>query len=169
MIAPSPDWMIAINSVPLFGSDDTWKDEIIIDVYPYDAGTDSGTDYTSGNIDTNPKQPISSLQGIAPFSSEKMGTITITLQEVILSTNDFEASQNISIFPNPAQNELTIASNSSLSSVEIYSVLGNKVFEKKNLNTISETLDISALPSGIYLLNTLDTENRSATKKIIKR
>ena len=39
MIAPSPDWMIAVNSVNLRDGN-TWRDEIIIDLFPYDAGTD---------------------------------------------------------------------------------------------------------------------------------
>ncbi len=169
MIAPSPDWVIAINSIPLRDDTESWVDEITIDVYPYDAGTDSGTDYTSSNMDTNPKEPISSLQGILPFSSEKMGTITITLQEVILSTNDFEDLETISVYPNPAQNSITISNKIALNSVEIYSVLGNKVFEKKNLNSLSETFDISHLPSGIYLINTVDSDKKSVTKKLVKR
>lgn len=169
MIAPSPDWVIAINSTPLRDDTENWVDEITFDVYPYDAGTDSGTDYTSSNMDANPKEPISSLQGILPFSSEKMGTITITLQEVILSTNDFEDLETISVYPNPAQNSITISNKIVLNSVEIYSVLGNKVLSKLNLNKQSETIDISHLPSGIYLINTVDSDKKSVTKKIVKR
>ena len=169
MIAPSPDWMIAINSVSLVDNDDNWINEITIDVYPYDAGTDSGADYNSSNIDTNPKESISSLQGILPFSSEKMGTITITLEEVILGIDDSAINESISIYPNPAQNYITVSNNTALNSVEIYSVLGNKVLEKSNLNSLSETIDISNLPSGIYLINSVDTEKRSATKKLVKR
>ena len=169
MIAPSPDWMIAINSVSLLDTDDNWIDEITLDLYPYDAGTDSGTDYNSSNMDMNPKGPISSLQGVLPFSSEKMGTITITLEGVILGIEDQDDAEPISILPNPAQNYLTISNRNVIHSIEIYSVLGNKVFGKTNLNSLSETIDISHLPSGIYLLNTIDSEKRSATKKIIKR
>lgn len=169
MIAPSPDWMIAINSVSLLDEDENWKNEIIIDLYPYDAGTDSGSDYNSSNMDMNPKGPISNLQGIAPFSSEKVGTLTITLEEVILGIEDQDEIKSISIYPNPAQNYITVSNRSAINSIEIYSVLGNKVLEKSNLNSLSETIDISHLPSGIYLINTVDTEKRSATKKLVKR
>lgn len=169
MIAPSPDWMVAINSISLLDADENWIDELTLDLYPYDAGTDNGTDYTSSNMDTNPKEPISSIQGVLPFSSEKMGTITISLEEVILGVDDFSAKNSISIYPNPAQDYITVSNNTPLSSVEFYSVLGNKVFEKTNLNSLSETIDISHLPSGIYLLNSVDSEKRSSTKKLVKR
>lgn len=169
MIAPSPDWIVAINSISLLDTDDNWIDEITIDLYPYDAGTDSGTDYTSSNIDTNPKEPISSLQGVLPFSSEKMGTITITLSEVVLANEEFELKNNITIYPIPTEDILNISNeNSVIKTIELYSVLGNKVFSKTNINNVSESINISHLPSGIYLLNTVDNDNRSATKKIIK-
>ncbi|MBV1922538.1 MAG: spondin domain-containing protein [Flavobacteriaceae bacterium] len=169
MIAPSPDWIVAINSISLLDNDENWIDTISIDLYPYDAGTDSGTDYTSSNIDTTPKEPISSLQGTFPFSSEKMGTLRITLEEVILGINDSDINESISMYPNPAQDYITISHNTALSSVEFYSVLGTKVFEKSNLHSLSETFDISHLPSGIYLINSVDTDKNSSTKKLVIR
>ena len=170
MIAPSPDWMIAINSTSLMDTDNNWIDEISIDLYPYDAGTDSGTDYTSSNMDTNPKEPISSLQGVLPFSFEKMGTITITLEEVILGIEQNDLNASISIYPNPADDYLTISNNNTeIETIQLYSVLGNKVFEKTDINNLSESINISNLPSGIYLLKAIDSEKRSATKRLIKR
>ena len=65
MIAPSPDWFIGINSVSLLDGDGSWREEITVDLYPLDSGTDSGIDYTSANEDTDPKEPIASAQGIA--------------------------------------------------------------------------------------------------------
>ena len=46
MIAPSPDWMIAVNGINLRDGGN-WKPLMTIDLFPYDAGTDNGTDYTS--------------------------------------------------------------------------------------------------------------------------
>jgi hypothetical protein len=78
MIAPSPDWFTGLNAQPLRDSSGNWLDEITVDLFPYDAGTDSGTDYTSGNAVTFPAQPIASAQGVTPFSAVPLGTLTFT-------------------------------------------------------------------------------------------
>ena len=57
MIAPSPDWFVANSNIPLIVNDE-WVEQIEFDVFLFDAGTDSGTDFTSPNDDTNPKEPI---------------------------------------------------------------------------------------------------------------
>ena len=53
MVAPSPDWFIAVNSMNLRSGNplinNGWKDTFTVDVFAYDAGTDSGTDYGSAN------------------------------------------------------------------------------------------------------------------------
>ncbi len=57
MIAPSPDWFVANSNIPLIVND-AWVEQIELDVFLFDAGTDSGTDFTSPNNDTNPKEPV---------------------------------------------------------------------------------------------------------------
>jgi Spondin_N len=57
MLAPSPDWFIGIEDESLFTAG-KWLDRIDIDLEAYDSGTDSGADFGSGNLATNPPQPI---------------------------------------------------------------------------------------------------------------
>ncbi len=169
MIAPSPDWMIAINSISLIDSNGDWINEISIDLFPYDAGTDSGMDYDSSNMDSNPQEPISNLQGVSPFSTEKIGTITISLEEIILNTNDIINKKTISIYPNPSKDLINISiSNSEIKSIEIFNILGKKVNSYSLQNVIQTEVDITKLPSGVYLLSILDASNKSTLKKIIK-
>jgi hypothetical protein len=121
-------------------------------------------------MNTNPQEPISSLQDVFPFSSEKIGTITITLEEVILGIEQNDLNDSISIYPNPADDYLTISNNNTgIETIELYSVLGNKVFEKTDINSLTKSINISNLPSGVYLLKVIDSEKKSATKRIIKR
>lgn len=79
MIAPSPDWFVGTNGVSLQGPGGTWLPSVTVDLYPWDAGTDSGTDYSSGNQDTVPADPIASAWNVYPFSDQPMGTYTFTL------------------------------------------------------------------------------------------
>lgn len=58
MIAPSPDWFVAIENVDLL-SNGTFVEDLTVDAITYDAGTDSGTTFTSANDDTDPADNIS--------------------------------------------------------------------------------------------------------------
>jgi len=60
MIAPSPDWFVGVHGLPLF-QNGAWLERTTVALQAYDAGTDSGTNYTSSNAPTNPFQPISQI------------------------------------------------------------------------------------------------------------
>ncbi|WP_299020007.1 spondin domain-containing protein [uncultured Photobacterium sp.] len=60
MIAPSPDWFTGVSNIPLF-VDGQWVEEIEIQLTSYDAGSDSGVTFTSANLATNPRSPITKL------------------------------------------------------------------------------------------------------------
>ncbi len=66
MIAPSPDWFVGVSGLNLMGSDGNWKAREEVELFAYDAGTDSGTSYNSANLVTNPRQNISQIAGV-PF------------------------------------------------------------------------------------------------------
>ena len=166
MIAPSPDWMIAVNSVELLDTNGNWKPSISIDLFPYDAGTDSGIDYTSPNLVTDPPEPITSAQEVAPFSNEKMGTLTITLESVLGDDDTFK--NNLKLFPNPTGGMLRITGSQGISMVEAFNVLGAKVFQQ-NMNSNEAQLDISHLRSGVYMFRVESTDGSSVVKKVIRR
>jgi hypothetical protein len=60
---------------PSLRSGGDWIDLLVVDLDPYDAGTDSGTDFNSIDDDTNPPDPIALLG--APFTgTPPLGTFT---------------------------------------------------------------------------------------------
>lgn len=78
MIAPSPDWFVGVADFPLY-ENGQWNREVVVDLWPYDAGTDSGTDFTSADADTNPADPIAQIIGY-PFENDPpLGTFTFRL------------------------------------------------------------------------------------------
>ncbi len=82
MIAPSPDWFLGVNGVELFAGG-VFLDNVTVDLYPWDAGTDSGLNFTSANSDTNPAEPIRSLAGEIPFAGlPPMGSFTFILLDL---------------------------------------------------------------------------------------
>jgi len=80
MIAPSPDWFVGVHDLSLL-SNGQWQQSITVDLVPWDAGTDSGSTYTSADADVTPHQPITEITG-APLASGGMvaplGTYTFT-------------------------------------------------------------------------------------------
>jgi len=61
---------------------------------------------------------------------------------------------------------LQISNNTLIGNLSITSILGQKVFEK-NINAIQSEIDLSQLPSGIYLVKATSNE-ATKTVKIIK-
>jgi PKD repeat protein len=58
MIAPSPDWFIGISDVALY-ENGAFLDNLTVEAAAYDAGTDSGSTFTSANEVTDPAEAIS--------------------------------------------------------------------------------------------------------------
>jgi hypothetical protein len=168
MIAPSPDWMIAVNGINLRENND-WKSSITMDLYPYDAGTEDGNTYSLSNSATNPQVAITNISGVPPFNNQKVAQLTITLDTVLSASNN-ASSENIKIHPNPSNGIVSISNikNLALNSVEIYNVLGTLV-EQISIyqNTPQINLNLSDLKSGIYLLSLLDDHGSNYTKKLV--
>ena len=61
MIAPSPDWFVGVEDVNLINSNNEWIEETEIFLESYDAGTDSGTTFTSPDMNTVPQDSIKAI------------------------------------------------------------------------------------------------------------
>lgn len=71
MIAPSPDWFLGVTGVNLFEAG-AWVEARTLELHAYDAGTEEGNSYSTGNAATDPPQPIRQL------SNHVLGTLTLT-------------------------------------------------------------------------------------------
>jgi len=167
MIAPSPDWMIQVNSLSFIDPNGDWIPSITMDLFPYDAGTEDGNGYSFGNLETVPQQPITSLQNIAPFSNAKVGTLTISL--VSLGTEAFSAKTPIFISTDSALKAIQIhnSNQENIQQLEIYNSLGSLV-KRHEISTNKSIYNFSfpTLKSGLYFIK-LQSENGATTKKIV--
>lgn len=86
-------------------------------------------------------------------------------QVTTLSSSDFNR-ENLSfkVFPNPANDILNIDMESDIKSIEIYSLLGQKVKVSNNKQT-----DISNLSNGVYMVRVEDVNGAVSTQKLIKK
>lgn len=65
-IDPSPDWIVGVSGLELCQRDCTWVEQKTMNLYPWDAGTDSGPSYTSPNEATYPKDLIRRIKSDTP-------------------------------------------------------------------------------------------------------
>jgi hypothetical protein len=80
MFAPSPDWFVGVSGLRLF-ENDQWLDKKVMELLPYDAGTDSGTNYTSANKPTENPEVISRIEKEPLLTDGKvlpLGTFTFS-------------------------------------------------------------------------------------------
>ncbi|XP_066583949.1 spondin-1 [Prorops nasuta] len=66
MLGPSPDWVVGVSKLNLCQDNCSWVKEAIIDLYPWDAGTDNGISYMSPNSETNPREKMKPITTFYP-------------------------------------------------------------------------------------------------------
>jgi len=92
-----------------------------------------------------------------------MGTYTVSATAGV-KDNDMS---NISMYPNPTSNRLNISAQSIIKSAVIYNILGKQVM-RLDINKNSESIDVSSLASGMYLIK-YSLGNAIGTAKFIKQ
>ena len=80
---------------------------------------------------------------------------------------DNNALLGFSMYPNPASNRLNISAKEAIQNAAVYNVLGKKVMSLE-INKSSESIDISNLASGIYLIK-YNVNNKVGTAKFVKQ
>ena len=78
MIAPSPDWFVGVTGLSLLDAQNDWLASHTVDLFPYDAGTEDGTEFSLSNAATSPQGTITSITGMGKFSNEPIATLTFT-------------------------------------------------------------------------------------------
>jgi Secretion system C-terminal sorting domain len=80
-------------------------------------------------------------------------------------TNGIEAisSNEISVYPNPANQSLVISHQSLVNTLEIVNVIGQVCISIKNHT--SEIINTESLPAGIYFLKTISNSGKSTVTK----
>ena len=82
MVAPSPDWFVGVSGLSLLDAQGDWLAAHMVDLFPYDAGTEEGTEFSLNNAATSPQGTITSIKGTGKFSNEPIATLTFTRQSV---------------------------------------------------------------------------------------
>ncbi len=97
MIGPSPDWFVGVSGESLLDDTDQWRESHVVDLFPYDAGTEEGTEFQLNNAATNPQGVITRIAGTGKFSNVRMARLTFTR----MTTPPPTPTVSLSVSPNP--------------------------------------------------------------------
>ncbi len=107
-------------------------------------------------------------------STFKIDNLTFTSQKASLGLNELLAKDGIRVYPNPAKNQINVDLSNisgSLQTITIYDMSG-RVLNSQNYSGVVrnsiESIDISSLSSGIYLIE-VRTANGNFYQKISKQ
>lgn len=78
----------------------------------------------------------------------------------------YASVNNVSVYPNPAENNLYIRSNTTITKVAIYNVLGARVKEYGN---VSNSVNVGDLKTGVYTIKMTDSNDKTVTSVFIKK
>lgn len=84
----------------------------------------------------------------------------------LLSIDDKSLS-NISVYPNPVKDNIKIDTILTIDDVTIVNLVGQKVLQFKSEHIVDNSVNLSALSTGLYFMN-ISSEGKSQSIKIIK-
>ena len=87
-----------------------------------------------------------------------------------LAINEFENSDFV-FYPNPVHDIVTVSlknESNSITNIAVYDVLGKQIYTQKPSNFIAnQTIDLSTVSKGIYLLEITTSNNLKVVKKLV--
>jgi hypothetical protein len=142
---------------------------------PYDTDiqwTKGGIDLPGENNDTlvvttSGVYSVSGAPSTCPDYNQSLG-LQLTYTFVNCSVGlDENILSNISIYPNPATNFITITKGGQQLTYTLNNMLG-QVLRSGNITTDNYALDIASMPTGVYVLNLKNANGLQVSKRIIK-
>ena len=98
MVAPSPDWFVGVSDLGLLDTSGQWRDQIVIDLVSYDAGTENGTGFSLSNPASSPQGVITDLDTAEPngvlFGVGSLARLTLTRVTPLLGDANLDSTVN---------------------------------------------------------------------------
>ncbi len=126
------------------------------------------TDYFSSGI----CHPFTGENDAAPsfnigVSAEAMA---MHYKSTISSTeHNIASNTNVELYPNPVENNLIIASDEIIQSIEIFDLSGKRIYQKINLNTTKFDCNLGSFNADVYLVKIQTKDKQNIVQKIVKQ
>ncbi|WP_242085236.1 T9SS type A sorting domain-containing protein [Aestuariivivens sediminis] len=120
----------------------------------------NNADIAIGDVDGNGTEDII----ILGYSNTRIAEMYLN-SGALLSVDRAEMLEGLKIYPNPTAEQLHVSSKEhEIVGMQLYNMLGKPV---NNIKEVDSTLDLSTLPTGIYMLK-IDFKTASVVQRIIK-
>lgn len=124
------------------------------------------------NLGANPNWTgeINSVQLVFDDAGDQEGNGLFQIDSIVVDNNPTLALEqfditSISIYPNPTNTILNIKGFENLSKVQLFDVLGKKVFEANEL--VNNQMNVASYNPGVYMLRLIDADNNVTIKRLI--
>jgi len=153
-------WVIGLNDVGIIN----WQNTLGGDFIDVPSG---GSLETENSVFLIAGESSSSASG--DKTEDSRGGIDYWILKVngILNVSENPFNTAITLYPNPVKNTLQInTQDKTINQVNIYTITGSKVLQR-DIDTVSPTVDVSGLASGVYYIQLYSGKN-VALKKFVK-
>lgn len=129
---------------------------------------------TTGTITYTPN--FSGSNNFTSFGEDLNGELYITNSSTIykivdtsLATANFE-NERFAIYPNPTNTSFTLKSTNAtkIAKVELFDVAGKLLLTKQNIHTDLQSVDVSALSKGVYIVSVFGMDGSNFVSKLVK-
>ena len=110
------------------------------------------------------------------FGEDMNGELYITNSSTIykivdtdLATTNFE-NEKFTLYPNPANESFTIKSmnGNEITKIELFDTTGKLLLSKENLKSDLQTIDVSTLSKGVYIVSVYSLDGGNYVSKLVK-
>lgn len=127
------------------------------------------------SVDANPSHiyDSSGTYSVTLFADDGCGKVDTMTQNLVISIPTvLEKVKNkdgneISCYPNPAKNSVTVVSKQEMKSIRILNSLGEEIFCQKNMNTDKNVLYLNSYARGIYYISIETSNGVTKSKKLV--
>ena len=151
----------------------TWATAELFDVTP----TSDGGFVLTGNVIQADADPTPTLQTLWVVKTDSLGCVIPGCQNTGVQEYVMDLQQRLRVSPNPANDLVSLALDlpeggevQGQAQVQLLDATGRVVLEHKvqqNLNKLTATMDVSALPAGTYYLHLRDAKRWLAGSKVV--
>jgi sugar lactone lactonase YvrE len=138
----------------------------------------NGTSGFSGDENAATNAMLSRINGIcfdknnnlyiADINNERVRKVSFSVTcDFSLNVDEVHLNTEISIYPNPAHDELSISSSNKISEVTISNLIGQAVYNQV-YDIEKAEVNVAGLPPGVYVVRVRDEEGREMIRKFIK-
>lgn len=114
------------------------------------------------------RESWTTAEDIAYMNTRDFGTITLSDLTNEGSGTAVQPSEiaNITVYPNPATDVVSVRSENEISAVQILDMTGRTVRSIHNINDLTTTIPVNDLTGGVYLMSITDMDGLFSVKKL---